>query len=134
MSNQKIFSIIYAAPLDEAGDPTPKYYALRDIIGEFLPLPNIPVPQKEPKMSLGSVKLQPVTVLSSNISRRHMGTTPVHSRSPMTFEALNQYSGLVLYEANLPVFSRDPSTLKIDKIRDRAYIYVDRVRNFRRII
>lgn len=116
-----------AAPLDEAGDPTPKYYALRDVIGEFLPLPNIPVPQKEPKMELGAVTLHPVNILSSNISRRHMGTIPVHSRSPMTFEALNQYSGLMLYEANLPTFSRDPSTLKIDKLRDRAYIYVDKV-------
>ncbi len=116
-----------SAPLDEAGDPTPKYYALRDIIGEYLPLPNIPVPQKQPKMSLGAVRLQAVNTLSSNISRRHMGTIPVHSRSPMTFEALNQYSGLILYEANLPVLARDPSTLKIDKIKDRAYIYVDRV-------
>lgn len=114
--------------MDEAGDPTPKYYALRELIGEFLPLPNITVPQKEPKVSLGDVKLQPVNTLSSNISRQHMGTTPVHSRSPMTFEALNQYSGLILYEANLPEFARDPSTLKIDKIRDRAYVYVDKVR------
>lgn len=125
--NADVTSYDYDAPLDEAGDPTPKYYALRDIIGEFFPLPNIPVPRKEPKMSLGTVKLQPISVLSSNVSRRHMGTTPVHSRSPMTFEALNQYSGLILYEANLPMFSRDPSTLKIDKIRDRAYIYVDKI-------
>lgn len=115
--------------MDEAGDPTSKYYALRDVIGEYFPLPDIPVPQKEPKMSLGAVRLQAINILSSNISRRHMGTTPVHSRSPMTFEALNQYSGLILYEANLPVFARDPSTLKIDKLRDRAYIYVDKVRN-----
>lgn len=114
--------------MDEAGDPTSKYYALREIIGEFLPLPNIPVPQKEPKMSLGAVRLQAVNILSSNTSRQHMGTAPVHSRSPMTFEALNQYSGLILYEANLPVFVRDPSTLKIDKIRDRAYVYVDKVK------
>lgn len=80
-------------------------------------------------MSLGAVRLQAANILSSNVSRRHMGTPPVYSRSPMTFEALNQYSGLILYEANLPVFVRDPSTLKIDKIRDRAYVYVDKVRN-----
>lgn len=78
-------------------------------------------------MAFGEVTLHPVNILSSNISRRHMGTAPVHSRSPMTFEALNQYSGLILYEANLPVFARDPSILKIDKIRDRAYVYVDKV-------
>lgn len=113
--------------MDEAGDPTLKYYALREVIGEYLPLPNIPVPQREPKMSLGTIGIHPANILSSNISRRHMGTIPVHSRSPMTFEALNQYSGLVLYETNLPQFNRDPSRLKIDQLRDRAYIYVDKV-------
>lgn len=90
-------------------------------------MPDIPVPQPEPKMEIGAVRLQPVNILSSNVTRKHMGTTPVHSRSPMTFEALNQISGLVLYETNLPRFSRDPSTLKIDNLKDRAYIYVDRV-------
>lgn len=113
--------------MDEAGDPTPKYYALREIIGEYFPLKDIPLPQKEPKMSLGAVQLHPANILSSNICRQQMGSTPVQSTSPMTFEALNQYSGLVLYEANLPVFVRDPSILKIDGIRDRAYIYVDQV-------
>lgn len=113
--------------MDEAGDPTPKYYALREIIGEYFSLDGIPLPQKEPKMSIGTVQLHPINILSSNVCRQQMGTVPVRSTSPMTFEALNQYSGLVLYEADLPVFVRDPSILKIDGIRDRAYIYADQV-------
>ncbi len=113
--------------MDEAGDPTPKYYALREIIGEYFPLNDTPLPQKEPKMSLGAVQLHPFNILSSDLCRQRMGSTPVQSTSPMTFEALNQYSGLVLYEADLPVFVRDPSILKIDRVRDRAYIYVDQV-------
>jgi len=113
--------------MDEAGDPTSKYYVLREVIGEFFPLPDITVPQKEPKMSLGEIQLHPVNTLSSNISRQYMGSIPVSSRSPITFEALNQNSGFILYEAVLPVLVRDPSILKIDEIRDRAYIYVDEV-------
>ncbi|KAG4079018.1 hypothetical protein HA402_001673 [Bradysia odoriphaga] len=125
--NADVTSYDYDAPMDEAGDPTPKYYALREIVGEFFPLNDIPLPQKEPKMSLGAVQLHPANILSSNLCRQQMGSIPVRSASPMTFEALNQYSGLVLYEANLPVFVRDPSILKIDGIRDRAYIYVDQI-------
>lgn len=115
--------------MDEAGDPTPKYYALREVIGEYFPLPDIPLPQREPKMSLGTVQLRPMNVLSSNVCRQQMGSTPVHSTSPMTFEALNQNSGLVLYEATFPTyeFVRDPTILRIDGLRDRAYIYVDQV-------
>lgn len=46
---------------------------------------------------------------------------------PLSLEALDQYSGLVLYEADLPRLRKDPSVLKIDEIHDRAYVYVDRV-------
>lgn len=116
--------------MDEAGDPTPKYYVLRELIGEYFDLPNIETPQREPKMSLGAVQLQPVNILLSNICRQYLGTTPVYNPSPMTFEALNQNHGLVLYEADLPVFVRDPSILRINGIRDRAYIYVDEVSSF----
>lgn len=43
----------------------------------------------------------------------------------LTFEELNQFSGFVLYETDLPKFTRDPSNLVIEKLRDRAQVYVD---------
>jgi beta-galactosidase len=43
----------------------------------------------------------------------------------LTFEELDQFSGFVLYEANLPKFTRDPNNLVIEKLRDRAQIYID---------
>ncbi|XP_058814097.1 beta-galactosidase-1-like protein isoform X5 [Topomyia yanbarensis] len=40
-----ITSYDYDAPLDESGDPTPKYIAIRQVISEFFSLPNLPVPK-----------------------------------------------------------------------------------------
>lgn len=39
-----ITSYDYDAPLDESGDPTPKYFAIRKVISEFFPMPNVPIP------------------------------------------------------------------------------------------
>lgn len=54
-----------------------------------------------------------------------MGSTPIVSEKALTFEELNQFSGFVLYETDLPKFTRDPSNLLIEKLRDRAQVYVD---------
>ena len=42
-----------------------------------------------------------------------------------TFEELDQFSGFVLYETNLPKFTRDPANLYVNKLRDRAQVYID---------
>lgn len=128
--NVDVTSYDYDAPMDEAGDPTSKYMALRDAIGEYLPLPNITVPEREPKMKLDPIILKPITVILSTFGRKHLTNgKPIISRNPITFEKLNQYSGFVLYETELPMFNRDPSLLQIEKLRDRGYIYIDRVKN-----
>lgn len=117
----------YDAPMDESGDITPKYLVLRDVIGEFVPLPQLPIPKKQPKVKFGPVLVRPVMVLTSNQGRRKLANPPVNSLHPMTFEALNQFSGFVLYETKLPRIARDPVLLTVDKLRDRALVYVDRV-------
>lgn len=117
----------YDAPMDEAGDPTNKYYALRNAINEYLPLPNVTFPIPEEKMDLADVHLRPKCVILSSVSRQHLGSTPVILPQPTTFEALNQYSGFVLYETALPKFTKDPSILHVNNLRDRAYVYVERV-------
>lgn len=114
--------------MDEAGDPTPKFMLIRDAIKAYLPLPNIPVPEREPKMRLDPVQLTPQTILLSDTARQLLASTPIISKVPLTFEAINQYSGFVLYETDLPRFlSRDPSLLVIDNLCDRAHIFVDGV-------
>lgn len=129
--NADITSYDYDAPMDEAGDPTPKYMLIREAIKEYIPLPNIPVPTKELKMKLPPVQLIPKTTLLSSAARRILGRTPIYSKNPLTFEAIDQYSGFVLYEANLPRLKIDPSLILIPRLRDRAIVFVDNVINRR---
>ncbi|EDV94965.1 GH23545 [Drosophila grimshawi] len=121
-----ITSYDYDAPMTEAGDPTPKYMALRRIISRYLPLPDVPVPMPVPKRAYGKVRLVSCCTLLSADGRQTLGTGVVRAAKPQTFEALDQYSGLVLYEAWLPAhFKRDPSVLYVNGLADRGYVYVD---------
>lgn len=122
-----ITSYDYDAPMDEAGDVTDKFMILRDVIKDFLPLPNISVPLKSPRMKIPSIELHPKTTLLSESARKFLGSKTVASTKPLRFEELNQFSGFVLYETNLPQLKRDPSVLAIPTLHDRAIVYIDNV-------
>lgn len=47
-----VTSYDYDAPLDEAGDPTAKYTAFREVIAKHAPVPEEPVPARGPKLAL----------------------------------------------------------------------------------
>lgn len=111
--------------MDESGDPTEKYFAIRNSIAKFLPLPDIPVPPKTRKIKLTNIQLKPIALLLQNDSRKYLGKPPVESKEPLSFEFLNQNSGFLLYQTDLPEFNRDPVILSIDRLRDRAYIFID---------
>lgn len=100
---------------------------IRDVIKDYLPMPNISVPAKTPKMRISPLQLYPRTTLLSAAARQALGKTPVFSKQPVTFESLDQYSGFVLYEAPLPRLQMDPSILSIPKISDRAIVLIDDV-------
>lgn len=122
-----VTSYDYDAPMDEAGDPTAKYHILRDVIKDFLPLPNVTVPEKARKMNLPSIQMRAKTTLFSQNSRNTLGGKVVTSKKPLKFEELNQFSGFVLYETKLPDRMLDPSVLQIPTLHDRAIVYVDNV-------
>lgn len=123
--NADLTSYDYDAPMDEAGDPTAKYFALRTAIGEFLPLPDIPLPQPLPKWSMSDpIWLEPIAELLAPRARSLLGTEPKLSHQPnVSFEQLGQYSGYVLYETQLPDrFKADPSVLHVQQLHDRAIV------------
>lgn len=113
--------------MDEAGDPTPKYMLIRDAIRNYLPLPNISVPMRAPKMTLPPVQLVPKISLLSPVARRKLGKTPIKSQFPLTFEKIDQNSGFVLYESILPKLKFDPTIFAIPKLNDRAHVLIDDV-------
>lgn len=112
----------YDAPIDEMGRPTPKFFALRNVLskhpapGETLP----DVPAIAPPIGIPQIELTESASLFDNLG------TPVKSDQPLCFEDLDQGYGYVLYRTHIsgPV----DATLKIKELRDYATVYVDGTR------
>lgn len=131
-----ITSYDYDAIMDESGDVTEKFNLIRNVISQHFNLTNLPpIPVLAKKMTLPSISVNPIAKLLSPIGRKYLGrainetqSKQIVSQLPLRFEQLNQYSGLVLYETDLPTnFDIDPSSIRINDLRDRALIYVDNV-------
>jgi len=109
----------YDAPLDEAGNPTPKYYKFREIIQKHLPpgekLP--PVPTSNKAIAIPNIKLILQYPLFWNLPQ------PVVADKPLCFEDLNQGYGFVLYRTKLK--NAVSGLLKIKELRDYAIVYVN---------
>ena len=115
----QVSSYDYDAPLDEAGNATPKFRAFREVIGKYRPAgqPLPPVPPARPSAALASVQLGRVARLLDRLP------APVASATPLTFEALKQAYGFVLYRATVP--GGGTQTLKITDLRDYAVVLVN---------
>lgn len=129
-----ITSYDYDAVMEEAGDPsTMKYVKVRDVIGKYIDLPAYPMPAKTPKMILPEIQLKPIGRLLSEtgrkyLTKRHYGDNSqafATADQPITFEELQQFSGLVLYETVLPELEIDPTLLTVENLHDRALVFVD---------
>ncbi|NXV25751.1 BGAL galactosidase, partial [Rissa tridactyla] len=100
----------YDAPLSEAGDPTEKLFAIRTIISKFQPLPVGPMPPATPKYAYGRVALQKYADLLDVLDVLCL-SGPIQSQFPLTFEAIKQAHGFVVYRTWLPRDVLDPATL-----------------------
>ena len=114
-----ISSYDYDSPLDEAGRPTAKFFALRDAIKQFLPrnesLPELPAPT--PIISIPAIRLSESTSLFSLLGRS------VYSEKPVTMEELGQSYGFVLYRKKLD--AAVSGKLELNEVRDYALIFDD---------
>lgn len=113
----------YAAPLDEAGDPTPHYYAFRKLLAKYHPAGALPpVPATVPLIRVAPFRLPLASSLWSNLPK------PVHSKEPMHFSDFEMETGYMLYRTHI----RGPvhGTLDIGAARDYAVVYL----NGRRVV
>lgn len=123
-----VTSYDYDAPLSEAGDPTNKLLAIREVIKMFKDIPSGPLPPATPKFAYGFVTLEKVGNVGSLLNTiSPMG--PVKSQHPLTFEELKQYYGYVLYQTTLPRDLSEPTPLisPLNGVHDRAYVSVNGV-------
>ncbi|PWK67083.1 beta-galactosidase [Mucilaginibacter oryzae] len=109
----------YDAPLNEAGDPTPKFFKFREIIQKHLPagvtLP--PVPAANKTIAVPSISLTATAPLFTNLGK------PVINEKPLCFEDLDQGYGFVLYRTQLK--DAADGLLQIKELRDYATVYLN---------
>ncbi|XP_061043564.1 beta-galactosidase-1-like protein isoform X2 [Eubalaena glacialis] len=104
----------YDAPISEAGDPTPKLFAIRNVISKFQEVPLGPLPPPSPKMMLGPLSLH----LDGNLLAFLdflCPQGPIHSILPMTFEAVNQvFQGVLERNMKRNLFLTGKKGAKLD--------------------
>ncbi len=114
-----ITSYDYDAPVNEQGQPTPKYMALRNLIGSYLPkgrkLPDIPAPIQP--VEIPSIPLNVFTSVWDNLPQ------PVNSVQPKPFEAYNQDYGFILYRTEL--IGHKKGKLVVKDLHDFATVFIN---------
>jgi len=113
-----VTSYDYDAPLDEAGHPTKKFFAYRDIILKYTHGKPLPLPSTVPIITIPEFKL------SSNGSLWSQLPTPIAAEQPPTMEEIGQSYGYILYQKQLsePVHGQ---VLQLDHLQDFAQVYLD---------
>jgi beta-galactosidase GanA len=114
-----VTSYDYDAPINEQGQPTPKYMALRKLIGSYLPkgkmLPQIP--DSVPAIVITPMVMQPFTSVWDNLPQ------PVNSVQTKTFEAYGQDHGFILYKTELT--GNKNGKLTVTDIHDYATVFLN---------
>ncbi len=116
-----VTSYDYGAPLSEAGDRTPTYYAVRDIISKFTGVTPTLTATETPKAAYGTIKL---THKISALDAAPLLGKAVRMAAPVFQEELGQNHGFTLYSSvvNGPI---SDVALDFDELHDRAVVYFD---------
>lgn len=115
----QISSYDYDAPLDEAGNATPKFIKFRETIQKHLPATEIlpEIPAAKPAITIPAVKFTQATNIFNILP------APKENTAPLSFEDLNQAYGYVLYRTTLN--GGLPGKLKIAGLRDYALVFLN---------
>lgn len=116
-----VTSYDYDAPLDEAGHPTPKYHAFRDVIARFSDLPLEAAPEAPPPAAYGRVELREFVGLEDSLD---LLSEAVQSAVPETMEEVDQDYGFILYRTQISG-PREEEKLHVFGLHDRAQVFVD---------
>jgi len=114
-----VTSYDYDAPINEQGQATPKYMALRRLLGSYLPkgskLP--PIPDPIPAYDIPSIGLTTFSSVWDNLPK------PVNSVQPKPFEAYNQDYGFILYTTEL--IGHKKGKLTVTDLHDYATVFLN---------
>ena len=114
-----VTSYDYDAPLDEAGHPTAKYWAFREVIGRYTELPgevppgSSPAPVLDSPFSAGIDLLDAVEASGTWARRDHLPT----------MDEMGQFRGQAVYRTRIE--PRADAELSVAEVRDRALVLID---------
>lgn len=111
-----VTSYDYDAPLDEAGNPTAKFFAFREVIGRYAPVPD-ELPDAGPPAPALEVALRAAGAWAD------VEGSPSSTPLPQTFDALGHRSALMRYDVELP--EERGGLLIVGEVRDLAWASVD---------
>lgn len=116
-----VTSYDYDALLSESGDPTDKYYSVREVVKKYNGECNNAIIESNVKKQYGKVKLTGQACLFDVLDSI---SAPVQCTCPEPMEKLGQNYGFILYETYIegPL---NGSMLEVCGVHDRAIVYLD---------
>ena len=123
----QVTSYDYDAPLDEEGNPTEKWYKLRDVVRDLFPGNWTADPLVKTAVSVPAekIELKARTGLFENLSA--LDSAPVRSLYPQCMEDMGQSYGYVLYRTQVERDTAEPERIRVIDGRDRAQVFVNGV-------
>ncbi|MFT3745269.1 MAG: beta-galactosidase [Pyrinomonadaceae bacterium] len=105
----------YGSPLDEAGRPNAKFFALRDVIQKHFPNEKFPdLPPAQPMIDIPAFEFKEFASIDGLLKQ------PIKAQEPPTMESLDQSYGFLLYRKKID--SALKGKLTFGEIRDYAVV------------
>ncbi|ROQ41599.1 beta-galactosidase [Frondihabitans sp. PhB188] len=117
-----VTSYDYDAPLDEAGNPTPKYFAFREVLAKYTDVPSGRLDRGESDLPTPAVRS--IGAIGLLEALEHLGSWRGTGTTPATFDEIGHFRGLMALRTALP---GNATTLRVGEVRDRATLFVDGV-------
>lgn len=122
---QIVTSYDYDSPISESGDTTEKFFAIRQVISKYKPLPSMPIPPNVTTHFYGKLKMTNLGTVW-----KHLDTLcpdgPIKNTSPMRFEDIGVIGGFVVYRTTLQKLPSQPLKLHVpNSVRDHGRVYIN---------
>lgn len=116
-----ITSYDYDVLLSEAGEPTEKFYAVRDVLARHGFSTNTELPASAPKRAYGVIRSQEQADLLGQLDAL---SQPIASVYPQPMEKFGQNFGFIYYETFVPG-PREGQPLHLQEVADRALVFIN---------
>jgi len=112
-----ITSYDYDAPVNEQGQPTAKFYTLRNLIAKYVDYKIPSVPKEINSIEIPAIHMKYMTTIWNRLP------APIFSVQPKPMEAYDQNQGMILYKTKL--IGHKSGKLKIWEPHDYALVFLN---------